>query len=1131
MSTPKITTSVEIMKNFKQNQIMSPDKKFEALQTTAGNSLLFSVGSDNAFYVTLEQVEHSTGWQKINLSTDQINKSFPGQSGLSCKDFDVAQSHVDGTLGLAMVLNDGNYDHLFLSLGNSGEETDWLNNVSWKEYPFDNPTKSIVIAGVSISETANQTQYIIVDILRDLTSPTKLISRYYLTKDATTVWQPHDVATDIAAENYSSCLGRQHFLNSPHQPQIDGVYTCGQIGGEAQLTFQPLYNEFNKDIAAAVSRLVLPGNLVPEAIAACRKKDLSTDLYVCSDGALYYFASSNQGDNAIGELIMTNASFTHVKKIYAAQSDNNSIVWGLNGNNEIFYICCQAGQETATPSAWSYPLAIVNNVDEFSPYINMIDDGNTFFVAAGNELQKFTKTQAQSLWRTEYILLPTEDITQTLQYNSSTTHILVTDENNIPLVGESVTISASHRVGVYINHLYYVIDADGIEMSTDQTGTLTIVEWNSELAGTLLTLKDRAGNVYQVDPSEKVMNKMLQLNSPSALKAAVIDDGRGMKTPLVDSNIQATQLQDVASSTNQLHDIYTSLSPQSVQNLLQAAVRTPVLSNQNAVVVEISDLFRWLKTVLSEPVIEIIRDEEAKIWHFVAHVEDEIYTAVLDKTEKVVGAMVWILHKISGGLDKLISYVQYVFAYDDIIFTHRVMKNVYIQQIKDIIINLNGMKQNVQNAFSAMQADVNHWADINEFTQTPQNQIVMSDAQKGYNSAPAQFGIHHFKGNINSTTGTLDTKVITEEIFKDLLNLLENEGQTLVATCEAIKTDIIDKIKTLSLSDIIKKFVAILVDDLLQTTRNIIDAAIDVALLLTDIYLAIITEKIEIPVLSYLYKELTKDDLSCLDVMCFIAAIPATITYKLTHSTAPFFASDSFSQGLLNATDMSVIRTLFTQQTTTLLQSGRTSLTDSDNILDGNRMRVFGTVAGSFALVGSVVMILSKWGLYAIEDTMLIDTRLNYYLTAFSAVGNVLYLSPNFATIINTNSHNWWEVMNSLLASACLVNSLIAIPVSKPGVDQKYSKAVALANTVIALLTIIPVSKNIAVNQNDKNYPSLVPESIANVVDCAAGIMDFPLSVTEKGLPKTVAIGVQTGLEAIYGICTLISGGINEAEH
>ena len=51
MSTIKVTISNELMQNYKQAEIMSPEKKFEALQTKSGCSLLLSIGTDDVFFI------------------------------------------------------------------------------------------------------------------------------------------------------------------------------------------------------------------------------------------------------------------------------------------------------------------------------------------------------------------------------------------------------------------------------------------------------------------------------------------------------------------------------------------------------------------------------------------------------------------------------------------------------------------------------------------------------------------------------------------------------------------------------------------------------------------------------------------------------------------------------------------------------------------------------------------------------------------------------------------------------------------------------------------------------------------------------------------------------------------------
>ena len=75
----KITFSSELMQNYKQAEIVAPDTQFEALQTNEGHSLLFSIGTNNVFYLTKELVDHATGWQKTDLSStlSQYHNGLP----------------------------------------------------------------------------------------------------------------------------------------------------------------------------------------------------------------------------------------------------------------------------------------------------------------------------------------------------------------------------------------------------------------------------------------------------------------------------------------------------------------------------------------------------------------------------------------------------------------------------------------------------------------------------------------------------------------------------------------------------------------------------------------------------------------------------------------------------------------------------------------------------------------------------------------------------------------------------------------------------------------------------------------------------------------------------------------------
>lgn len=1138
MSTQNISVSTELMKNYKQTALMSPEKKFEALQTCVGNSLLFSIGTDNVFYVTQESVGHETGWAKTDLSTAQIGQSFPAQSGLVVKTFEAAQSAVDGTIGIAMVVTDqaGN-DHLFLCLGNSNADTSWTRKPGWVQYPFDNPTQNVNIVNVCLSETANQTQYIVVDILRDPSSAEKLISRYYINPAGKPAWQPHDVSIDLEAGSYTSCLGRQYLPNSPHQPTIDGLYTAGQVDGSAQIVFMPLYDVMNPSIPPSSVRLQLPVGVIANTIASSRKSDMSTDLYACgSDGGLYYFASGNQSDEATAALLFKSPLFNGVSKMYAHQTGSTVIVWGLNENDEMFYTACPAGQETASPSAWSYPLPIVTGVDLFSPYINCVDDGNTFFAVSDSTLQKLIKSPGNAIWKSQSITLPSPNSSDTQEYSSYTTRILVTNENNQPIANTPVAISGGSRTGVYINHLYYVLDSTGIQINTDSLGSVTIVEWVNGLTGTKLNVSAGDSAAQAINPMDKPFGKIAQMNTVSSLQNAVITNDDGSTQPLVSSSVSQSDLQAAATSNGQLGQVYNTLSPTGGGNSGAPTLRASSLAAKptslkvdsvDALLVDIGDLFRWLESGI-EAVIQIVEDAASKVWHFVAKIGEQVYAAVLDAVEKVVAAAEWVFNQIKTAIEDLIKYVEFLFGWQDILTTHNVLKNFFIQLVNEAANNLSGYKTDIANAFQSLQDDVNKWANIPSFDQTVGGTTGSNQTTDAHNSAPSNLGIHHYQGNVQSSSSTYSPATFGKEIFNDLLNLLESEEATLTEALNAIKTDIIDQFDQLTVTEIIQKLVAVLADTLLQTAENIILTALDVFIQLIEGLLSVLTATIDIPVLSWLYKELTGNDLSFLDVICLIAAIPATIGYKLAVNTAPFPQGDSFTEGLLNATSFDQIKgSFYTSPPQTSSARGLMLMAaDTPPVLDGNRLKVFAGISGFTAFAGSAVLVITtgiQRGLDYVNFNFIAKE-----LAAIAAIANVAYVIPNVGGLINARTDNWYQQVNNGLTCVSIVKGFVNIGLTgldSEGAGAKISPGI---ESVINLLWNAPVICNI-IKYHDQaytDYQALIPESIGNFCFNLGGMMELPIALSKDPVTKGVASLVQFGLMLLYGVCMPIAGGI-----
>jgi hypothetical protein len=1128
MSTSAMSFSTEFMQNYKQAELMSPEKKFEALQTNMGCSLLFSIGTDNAFYVTLEDIGHNTGWQKYDLSSTQIKNSFPNTTGYTCKTFDVAQSVVDGSIGLAMVINDGKFDHLFLSLGNSNSNTDWIKNPTWIQCPFDNPAQNVVIAGVFISETANNTQFIVADILRDPNSAEKLILRYYITPGQSPIWNPHDVSIDLEADSYTSCLGRQYLTGSPHQPTIDGLYTSGQVAGNAQLQFQPLFNQFNSQLPATPALLYLPNRLVADTIASCRKSDMSSDLYACSQGGLYYFASSNQTNNSVAVLVAQSDMYKGVKSMYAAQQNNVNIVWGLNGNDEIFYTTCPVGQETN--GGWTHSLPIVSNVDLFSPYINVKDGGNTFFVVAESNMKKLIKSTTTGLWSSQSITLPSPNTKDTNKYPSYTTQIQVVDANNQAIPNSPVTISTASRSYFYINHLYYVVDSGGVTVNTDSLGNVTIVEWVNNLVATKLTLKSADGDVQQVNPMDVTMKRNSDLNTPAKLKDAVITNDDGSTKKLISSSVSDPDLAALANANSQTTTIYNTLNtPRTTLNvpMNSAAANAMALAADDSIWVEIGDLFHWLKSGI-DAVINFVEDVATGIWHFVATIAGKVYKAVINAVEKVVGAIEWVYNQIKTAIEDVVKFLSFLFGWQDILTTHKVMKNVIIQFVNHQVSNLENVKADISSGINFLINKTDKWANIPNFTQPAGSATQSNKPLAGQNSAPANLGTHHLQGGASGANSAFSPAKIAENIFDDLINAIDQEEETIVNALKAIKTDIIDQFNTLTVTEVIEKIIAILADTVLKSIEIVLTTAIDVFIQVVEGVMGVLTATLDIPVISWLYKEISGEDLSILDVICLVAAIPATIVYKIGSQVAPFSKNDSFTQSLLGATSFSQVQAAFFVPSTPNTRARMALAAANMPVLDQSRLKIFGVVTGFFALAGSVSLIIFT----TIQRTLEMLGGSSYTLNSILAFSNIAYISPNIATFVNVQTDNWYQQLNNALTGVSAIKGFVNIALTSLDSSSKAAKISPFIETLINTAWNVPVIMNIVDNHAaaTTTYKSLIPESIGNFAFNIGGMMEFPIALINDPKAKAITSLVQFALMLVYGLCMPIAGGIYEWE-
>ncbi|GFN17260.1 hypothetical protein AtubIFM55763_004296 [Aspergillus tubingensis] len=971
----QLSASCELMQNYVAGSLVSPTGKFTALQTQAGLSLVFALDTAGVLHVFEEQSGTThTGWQLRDLSTKTLQNAFPNQANVVVRDFDVAQSAMDGSIGLMMAATVNGTDQLFVSLLNSSSDSSWTSSPIWSPIPFDaessssdNTSSSLIITGMLFAEVFSEKQYIIVDTERvSGDAATKDITRYVVhpTADEGSRWIKADIPVDVEETRYQSCVGRIH------GERIDGVYTSGQAGESSQLVYVPLENVYG-DGPPEPTRLSLPSDMHPTAIAVARDADVDSDqfggteLYAVSGATLYLYDTAAQQQGLAPAALVTNDFLSGTDTLFAMMHDGVTTLWGKNGNDVVYYLTCPNTQ-LSVPGAWSAPVPLLTGIERLSPYVNLADGGRTVFAAGGGAIQKIVQkpSTAGSIWRPQRITLaataPTEPA---LSFNSYTTTVQVVGTDKMPAREVSLAISAETSTPAYINGLYYVLGDTPVIVKTDAMGTVTVIEATEDLQGTPLTVKvvdDSSTTPLVVRPLDTAWKKLSQLNSTENLRAAKVPTeivaggvlGSTETTSLVDSAAEESDVQATAAAMDQLGTTWSSIQSGDTRALVKNRGVVPATYYQGRpgnngrglfdwIGMAAGDLFRWLETGV-EAIVEVIKDAATEAWHFVAHIAGEVYAAVLDTVEAIVGAVKWLFNAIKTAIEAIIRFVQFLFEWDDIRRTKNILHNIVTLFTRDQISQLSQIKADFNSSVSAVEQSVNSWAGIEDWSKLGD---PASETAAGSSANPAegqtsgsQLLSSHFRNHASdlSIVGDAPSASVTEDLVTKLLDALSAEGEVLGDFYSRLKTLATD-FSSLSIEEVLRRLAGIFVDGVLSSAQVVVDALIDFIQSFADEAMALLDTKLHIPVISEILNLLGVPDISFLDIFMWIGAVAYTVVYKVINNEPPF-PDDDNSAALIGASSWDELEQLFSSTVTSpraLSQTTQQSIYVSANAMSG----------------------------------------------------------------------------------------------------------------------------------------------------------------------------------------------------
>lgn len=925
MSQYKVVVSTELMDNYKQAELIAPQDTFMAVQTEEGLALLFSIGTDGVFYLIEQLSGSSDGFQQIDLSSAL---AAVHDGAITAKTFAVAQNPSTGAIDLALVVTASDGDYVYLSLGNP-DQTGAItaDAIDWTPATFDDPALpgiALDVADVFIAE-ASSSEYIVVDLCQTtFPKPTPYLSRYYLQPGGKQVWNPMTIGGELE-DGAMSCLGRVG------GDRVDGMYTLGQINGTLELLYAPLYNPYSPTAPVTVRRLTVPAG--GSAVACCDsgQGDASTDLFVAGTAGLSLFLSTNQEDGAKPALVVASALFDGASSLYAIAADGMVTVWGLNNRtDQIFYVTC-AQDALSDPGAWSVPVPILDGVEQVAPYVNRSNSANTYFAHTGeSSLTIGVKSPGTTIWNRRPVSLPPPDTqTKATQFRAYTTRVQVTDEYDQPVAGVPVALSSTSDVSVYINHLYHVLGSTPIQVPTDGTGCVTVIDALTTLSGAQVQVALADGTASTVDPMASPLQRATQLQSAQALRDATITYQDGTTKKLVKDGVSSDTLDAVAQANTQLAQAYAHVSSGGGAQLKRAPVTRAMSAAAlgESIWVEAGDLFTWLEHEVAE-VGEVLWNEAMAAWTFVVTIAGEVYSAVLDCVEAVAAAVQTVFHAVIEALEDLIDFLKYLFDLDDILRTKQVITNIASLFLQQQVDQIEVFKGAFDSAIASAIQTIDNWAGVGdpslgEVGDTPSEQST----KPANTTAPGDLVSYHYRGNANNASydSTLPVPPPPSNPVTVLIDALESEWDVLGDAIEALSA-LVARANQMTPLQFLEQGIAIVADTVLESAQVVVDALLDILYDLASSALVAFTTPIHIPVVSDILAGFGVPEFSFLDVLAWIGAIPATIGYKLVAQTAPF-PDDANTSAIVNASSWSALEALFSVAQPKALAAAATAIT------------------------------------------------------------------------------------------------------------------------------------------------------------------------------------------------------------
>ncbi|HMV66447.1 MAG TPA: hypothetical protein PKA64_06320, partial [Myxococcota bacterium] len=750
------------------------------------------------------------------------------------------------------------------------------------------------------------------------------------TEIADGLWQAYTQPADMRYL-LDVCLGRLT-LDRPRR----GTYTLYVDNAcQPQILFsslpEPDYSRspFIVEHLPVVLRDNVPGyvanrSLTPPAGATCLSalpdpaNQGDSSLFVGGEGGLYRFRSTAQSKGASPELLRADAEVQRLVAIVSHQDRARVALWGLNNAQELVYLGAPQG---GAASDFSVPMVLYRGVAHMAPRVNRRRSSDELFVTTSDSttVGHLWRDPASTAWLDSDLVLPSLDVAQ--EFQCYTTVIKLVDAQSNPVSNQPVQLNASAWAWVMVNGSWMQLDADAahpVGVLTDSTGAVTIINKVSDLGTPVFSLAaDFLDAPVLADPSAELRQALLdKISANPDITTWTKPDGSLLVPPDADPDAVAQAQATLDTLLNQVAgtlppdgsvaggDAPTAAAATSKRRVTQLNVLGDI---GDAIETAAGDVMQALKSAgqaVYDYVVEPIVDAAEATWQFAVNLAGTVVSFVIRTIDEVLQLVSWLFQTIGAVLQDIIEFVGFLFSWDDIVDTHKVIANMGKQSLLYMAAMVKAAEPLIEDVFDraivGLQTICRRAADLPDQDLKAIGQQTSSQAPAGSTDAMAWLG--------GSAGGTFSSYQLQHGGVTDADPPVSDYPvaealQVIVATVQRVWDDCKDALEGFAsgLSALIKSDQFTLRNVALLVTDEVVSAAlgamrdvlIGVCEIAGDLVQALVDDvlckEVNIPILTGLYARIAEGSpLTLLDAGALLLAIPSTMVYKLMSGEAPF---------------------------------------------------------------------------------------------------------------------------------------------------------------------------------------------------------------------------------------------------